>query len=104
MKTIVIFKNKKGIDIIAEIVDGNISLDSAKARFDSELFTVSSVKEFIPGNRTKKDMGALINSEGLGYAVQDHSSYDIIKNKTLAMAWLNAELALNQVQNNVEYE
>jgi len=104
MKTIVIFKNKKGIDVVAELIDGNISLESAKAKFDSELFTVSKVQKFVPGDRTKKDMGNLVDNQGLGYAIDGHSSYDVIKNKTLAMAWLNAKLSLNQVKNNIVYE
>jgi hypothetical protein len=44
-----------------------------------------------------QDVANIINIEGLGYAVQLHTSPESIENKTLADLWQKASDALNAI-------
>lgn len=52
--------------------------------------------------RTIQEVGNIVGTEGLGYAIQDYLGADKIEDKDLAKLWKDAELALNAVQTFLE--
>ena len=100
----IVFHNKEGTEVFAEYIKDNLNISEAKKKFDNSLLMVSRILDFKPGKYSKKDAGDIVNDEGLGYAIDSYTRYTSFKSKKLAVAWLNAKLAIDIVNNNIEYE
>lgn len=53
-------------------------------------------------NRTTEEVGNIVKSEGLGYAIQNYLGAGKIQDKELSKLWKDAELALNAVEKYLE--
>ena len=53
-------------------------------------------------NRTTEEVGNIVKSEGLGYAIQNYLGAEKIQDKELSKLWKEAELALNAVEKFLE--
>ena len=47
--------------------------------------------------KTTKQVGEIVATEGLGYAISDYLSWENIEDRALARRWKIAEIALNKI-------
>lgn len=54
--------------------------------------------------KTIEEVGVIVGTEGLGYALQDYLNSQNIENEELSILWRQAQEAMNKVENFLKKE